>query len=321
MVFALSANAHNTTLTAQGDGITQINGENNSVNSHYNASSAHNTRTTNSHNSTSTRNHCYYNKQAVQDLKLGNYKIHFEDTPTLNKPRKRVLILTATNLETGILHDEAQRIGVGINKAIYKEQIVYEFGTIGGVDVFHIQAGTMGMLEPGSTPLILMSVFQDIQPDYLIDTGIAFGRQSKGQKLGDILVSRQIVNYESRKTQDNRIIFRGDKVTSNLLSRINSGIHNWKGVTVHQGLVLCGNVLANSKQFLASLEEREPEYVGGEMESFGVYAVASMMNAKWIMIKGISDWGDGTKNDVSHAQALHNVAQFILHVVKDCNLK
>jgi nucleoside phosphorylase len=57
----------------------------------------------------------------------------------------------------------------------------------------------MGMLESGSTPLILMSVFRDIKPDYVIATDIAFGRQSKGQALGDIVVSRQLVNYESRK--------------------------------------------------------------------------------------------------------------------------
>jgi nucleoside phosphorylase len=179
----------------------------------------------------------------------------------------------------------------------------------------------MGMLEPGATPLILMSVFKDIHPDYVIATGIAFGRKSKGHNLGDILVSRQLVNYESRKEVNGDIIFRGDKVTSSMLGRINAAIHNWKGATVHQGVVLSGNALVNSKEFLEHLAKREPEYVGGDMESYGVYAVASMMGAQWIMIKGISDWGDGSKNDNFHKLALENVGKFIFYTAEQGNLK
>jgi hypothetical protein len=46
-----------------------------------------------------------------------------------------------------------------------------------------------------------------------------------------------------------------------------------------------------------------------------------MMGAKWMMIKGISDWGDGSKNDAHHRIALENVGQFIFHLIRDGNLK
>lgn len=304
-----------TTQTATGHGNAQVVGDNNRIDNH--------SRVSNSPiNNVKHPSQDYHSTHAKEDLEEGNYKeIVFENKKKENSARKKLLILTATNFETGIIHESAQKAGLEIQKELVHDHIVYRMGTLGGVDIIHMQPGMMGMLEAGSTPLILMSVFRDLQPDYVIATGIAFGLQSKGQTLGDIVVSRQLVNYESRKESSGKIIFRGDKATSPMLERVNGGIHSWKGVKIHQGVVLSGNALVNSKEFLAHLEQREPEYVGGDMESYGVYAVASMMGAKWIMIKGISDWGDGTKNDNYHHVALENVGQFIFHTIKEGNLK
>lgn len=260
---------------------------------------------------------------ASEDLAKGNYKdVIFEDkteTDISKSDKKKLLIVTATNYETQVIQEEAKNVGLKICKEVINDQVVYNLGSLGGVDIMQMQPSMMGMLDPGSTPLMLMSVFRDLNPDYIIATGIAFGRESKGQKLGDILVSRQLVNYESRKESNENIYFRGDKVTSPLLGRINGAIRSWKGANIHQGVVLSGNTLVNSKEFLTHLSKREPEYVGGDMESYGVYAVASMMGAQWIMIKGISDWGDGTKNDNFHKIALENVGKFIFYAIKTGN--
>lgn len=296
----------------KGHGNNQVQGDNNRVNN--NAQVKDKSTTTNSSTD-------YDTAEIMKDLDEKNYEeIVFEDKKKEKLPRKRALILTATNFETRVIHECAQKAGLEIRKDRLHDHIVYNLGTLGGVDVFHMQPALMGMLEPGSTPLILMSVFRDLQPDYIISTGIAFGRQSKGQMLGDILVSRQLVNYESRKESNGKIIFRGDKVSCPMLEQVNGGVHNWQGAKIHQGVVLSGNALVNSKEFLEHLEKREPEYVGGDMESYGAYAVASMKGAKWVMIKGISDWGDGTKNDDHHYIALENVGKFIFHLIKDKNL-
>ena len=260
--------------------------------------------------------------EATKELtRIDSKKVFFTDKKREKPIEKTLLLLTATNYETEIIHQIAQKVGLKITKQIINDQIVYSMGNLGGIAIFHMQPGMMGMLEPTCTSLVLMNVFRDVNPKYIIATGIAFGRQSKGQQLGDILVSRQLVNYESRKELNGDIYFRGDKVTSPMLARINAGIHTWKGAKVHQGLVLSGNALVNSKEFLDYLTKKEPEYGGGDMESYGVYAVASMMNADWIMIKGISDWGDGSKNDESHKIALQNVGEFIFHVIKEGNLQ
>jgi nucleoside phosphorylase len=266
------------TQTAIGHGNNLIHGKNNKVDNH--------THVSDSPIKVTQPPKDYTSAEAKEDLEHGNYKdVVFEEKKkevvvkgsgniilngNLKKERasrKKVLILTATNFETGIIHEAAQKAGLAIHKEVLHDHIVYRMGTLGGVDIVHMQPGMMGMLEPGSTPLILMSVFRDLQPDYVIATGIAFGRQSKGQTLGDILISRQLVNYESRKETNGTIIFRGDKVTCPMLERVNGGIHNWKGVKIHQGVVLSGNALVNSKAFLTYVEQREPEYVGGDMES------------------------------------------------------
>ena len=306
--------AGGTSQTASGSGHTLTIGEHNTIeNKARIVKNAYNTRAFPGYNSQTAR----------QDLEKGNYKeVFFEDKKAI-KPssRKTLLILTATNFETGVIQQEAKRAGLTVQKDMIHDHIVYRLGTLGGVDVVQMQPAMMGMLEPNSTPLMLMSVFRDLRPDYIIATGIAFGRQAKGHALGDILVSRQVANYETRKESNGNIYFRGDKVTSPMLERINAGIHNWQGAKVHPGLVLSGNVLVNSKEFLEHIGAREPEYEGGEMEAYGAYAVASMMGAQWIMIKGISDWGDGSKNDAFHKVALENAGQFIFHVIKEGNLK
>lgn len=317
--FAVSGEAKHssgnvTHQNANGSGNVLVNGNSNDITNNAQVSNAHNTTQPNADSAT-----------IKQDLDTGNYKeIVFTDKKKEaggSSCKKKLLILTATNFETKIIHQEAEKFGLKPHKEFFHDNVVYRLGILGGVEVFHMQPGTMGMLEPGCTPLILMSAFPAIDPDYVIATGIAFGRQSKGHVLGDVLVSKQLVNYESRKESDGKIYFRGDKVTSPMLQKVNAGIHSWKGAKIHVGLVASGNVLVNSKEFLERLSQREPEYVGGDMESYGVYAVASMMNAQWIMIKGISDWGDGTKNDDSHEIALQNAGAFIFHFIKEGSLK
>lgn len=293
------------TQTINGHGNVAVHGNSNHVN-----------------NKSHTNNPTYDSQKAQEDLEKGAYRnIYFDKKAKTPTSKERVLILTATNYETKMFHKNAKELGFEVKRGIVNDQTVYNLGDIGGIEVFQMQPSMMGMLEPGSTLLVLMSVFKDLNPKYIITTGIAFGRKSKGQKLGDIIVSRQIANYETRKEKTGDIYFRGDKVTSPMMKRINPGIQSWKGVKVHDGLVLSGNVLINSKEFLKHLEKREPEYIGGDMESYGAYAVASMMGAEWIMIKGISDWGDGTKNDDHHQTALNNVSKFILHLIKDGFLK
>ena len=236
------------------------------------------------------------------------------------KSIKRVLLLTANTTETQCLHAVAKKANLDIKMMSIGDQTVYRFGKIGNIEVWHLQPPAMGMLNPGNTPYSIMKVFPHIKPNYLIAVGIAFGIESK-HKLGDILVSRSVFAYEAKKETNERIYYRGDRATSTMMGNIETALHTWKGVKVRSGLIASGNTLVNSQKFLKRLLTQEPELVGGDMETFSLYSIAAMEeNCKWVMIKGISDWGNGTKNDNYHEIAATNAAEFTMYLLRKGNM-
>lgn len=149
--------------------------------------------------------------------------------------------------------------------------------------------------------------------------GIACGLQRKKQKLGDILVSVQMFNYTLQKRDiKSGVILRGSKphAPTTLLDRFRSGELDWKHVPVHFGLIMSGETLINDPKFRDLLLEHEPEAIGAEMEGFGLYVAADEAKKDWILVKGISDWGDGKKHDKEQPTAARNAARFVKHVLE-----
>ena len=194
----------------------------------------------------------------------------------------------------------------------------YSLGIYGGVPVFMVQS-EMGSASPGASLLTVRQAIQDLRPQAVIMCGIAFGLHPEKQNLGDILISRQIQNYEPQKVDKKQgIIHRGDKTTSSerLLDRFRSGDLTWEGVKRHFGLVLSGEKLINSPKVVKSFLKEEPEAIGGEMEGAGLYAAARDAGVEWILVKAICDWADGTKNDDIQPQAARNAASFVLYIIQ-----
>jgi nucleoside phosphorylase len=160
--------------------------------------------------------------------------------------------------------------------------------------------------------------------------GIAFGLKPDKQKIGDILVSRQICCYDLQRVTEltpGEITNtpRGDRVTSapRLLDRFEAGTVGWEGGKVRFGLVLSGDKLVDSATLKANLLALEPEAIGGEMEAAGVYAAAYKGKVDWIMVKAICDWGEAknTPNkDEDQARAARNAAEFVFQVIREGGL-
>ena len=126
----------------------------------------------------------------------------------------------------------------------------------------------MGAVGPGAALVTVMRAIQDFSPVAVIMVGIAFGIDPLTQKLGEILVSRQIRSYEQQKIKGRRLIPRGDRVTASprLLGLLRDGDLDWQGAKVHFGLMLSGEKLVMSRSFREQLLRLEPEAIGGEME-------------------------------------------------------
>lgn len=156
--------------------------------------------------------------------------------------------------------------------------------------------------------------------------GIAFGLKPEEQQIGDILVSRQVVDYESQKIksglQSETLIFsRGDRwtVPPRMIDRFSNAELNWQGPAVHFGPMLSGAKLVDHQGFRDQLAQREPEAIGGDMEAAGLCAAAQRNKVDWIVVKAISDWADGnkaTEKDKRQTTAAQNAASFTVHVLQ-----
>jgi len=226
-----------------------------------------------------------------------------------------VLIVTVTKVETLAVKNAFskawKRVHIG-------EKTYYDLGLHGGISAILVQS-EMGTATPAGALLTIRQAIQDLHPKTVIMCGIAYGLHPDKQKLGDILISKQIDYYEPQKIDiDQRQLPRGDRATASELplDRFRSGVLDWKGASVHFGLMLSGEKLVNDPKFRSLLLYEEPEAIGGEMEGGGLYAACHNARVDWILVKGICDWADGNKNDDAQKIAARNAARFVLYVIE-----
>ena len=138
--------------------------------------------------------------------------------------------------------------------------------------------------------------------EYVVAIGVCFGIRRDKQHLGDVVISSIICDFVSKRegTTESGIYHRGpqDRVEDKILS-IFTPPHNFPMLhnnNVHIGPVISTSNLIDNATVKASLVKERPDAIGGEMEGSAIMAaVRKKPPATCIVIKGIGDWGDGTK--------------------------
>lgn len=187
----------------------------------------------------------------------------------------------------------------------------------------------MGSVGPGAALVRVSRAIDDWSPEVVIGVGIAFGADPAEQKFGDVLIAKQIESYEPQRVGDKgKLVLRGDRVTAstNWLSRlrqVNEGQRHAASVKtsrppawprVQFGLMLSGEKLVDNVDYLEALQQAaQGQAKGGEMEGAGIYAAAADSKTDWMIVKGISDWADGSKagatsEQKAHAEAMQRLA-------------
>lgn len=231
----------------------------------------------------------------------------------------RILIVTVNKIETTTaLEIFSNAINQPWERQTIDKKIYYLFGQINGIEIFMVQSEAGSMLVGGSFSTITKAI-SSLKPNYIIMVGVAYGLDQRKQKVGDILVSKKIASYEPGKIFTKKFLPRGDRIPSPkyLLDKFRSGDNDWRGASVHFGIVLSGEKLVADEKFRAWLLKLEPESIGGEMEGAGLYVASYEEKVDWILVKGISDWGDENKNDEDQKLAAQNATSFVLHVIKN----
>ena len=225
---------------------------------------------------------------------------------------KKVLLVVATMLELQeITNFYAQKHSVpsfSIGSHTY-----WNLGIINNSEIFLCKTA-MGAKGQSGAILGVKDAIDAINPDYIIQVGLCFGLKPSKQKLSEVLVSSILQDYEPAKNTANGIVPRGERIPANatLIDRFESAYLDWDETKteIHFGLILTGEKLSDSEEFVNSLKEAFPDAIGGEMEGGGLLASAHRESKGWILVKGICDWGFN-KDDDLQKQAVQNAIEFV----------
>ena len=214
----------------------------------------------------------------------------------------RLLVATATTIERDtVLRMAKQFTGVDALPEFGSRRSYYRLGHIGGVDLVLVQS-EMGAVNPGASLSTLSDAIDDIKPIGVIMVGIAFGIDEKRQEIGQIIIARELQNYEIARIgtgdRGQRVITpRGYRVNASsvMVSRLRVAEVGWTGRKVKFGLLLTGEKLVDNIDFREEIRAISPEADGGEMEGGGLYTAAVERKVDWVVVKAICDWADGNK--------------------------
>jgi len=185
----------------------------------------------------------------------------------------------------------------------------------------------MGPGGPSGATLTIEESIRLLNPSAVIMVGIAFGVSESKQNIGDILVSKQLIQYDLQRVgtdsnNEQEISLRDDRPSAShrMLQRFRAAAIYWQTPPIVEfGSILSGAKLIDNQDFRDQLLRFAHEAIGGEMEASGLYAVAQRKKVDWIVIKAICDWADGNKHqDKKHRQQLaaENAARFTIHVLE-----
>ncbi|WP_281774734.1 hypothetical protein [Methanobacterium formicicum] len=186
--------------------------------------------------------------------------------------------------------------------------------------------------HPGNTPsaIVTKDLINDLNPKYIILIGIAAGYGDDGLKLGDVVVSDAIFDYDYTKEFDDKSLIRPRTYNSDhyLMECVKN--FEWdceievdcpdgsSSPNVIVGHIATGNKVIASKYYKEKIKSIHDKIIAIEMESGGVADAAKQLKNPIgiLVIKGISDLGDEDKDDDWHEYSANAAAQFFADILR-----
>ncbi len=245
---------------------------------------------------------------------------------SLGLARAHVMLVTVTEIETKAVRDTFCKNGPPTELCIDK-RVYTDLGEVRGARVMMTQS-EMGTSGVGASLQAVSKGIAALSPTVVIIVGIAFGVNKRKQRIGDVLVTKQLQPYELQRigsgaTETEKVILRGDKPHASdwLLSLTRISAASWvrsENTEVRFGTVLTGEKLIDNRKFRDELLKLVPDAIGGEMEGMGLYVACHDKHVDWILVKGICDFADGYKaanKEKNQERAAMNAADFVYHTL------
>jgi nucleoside phosphorylase len=234
-----------------------------------------------------------------------------------------ILVMTATQTETFVLHSEMESLSDDGNILKVKhENWIYYLGRLNGHNIIHCQCSSMGTQEQGSSMTTLSEALKDWpNVKFVAMLGIAFGMYNDNddpQHFADVLVATEIIPYENQRVNsDGSILYRGKphKSSAEILDAFAVVSRSWnrrnilnERTRVELCPILSGEKLVDNLNLRNQLRIKFNGCRGGEMEGIGIASVCENHNKYWAVIKSICDFADGNKGENKHEKQ-HDAAQ------------
>ena len=233
----------------------------------------------------------------------------------------------------------------------------YFIGKFYEYDIVLMQTADMGYAEVNSTINLLNSAIALFRPKFIVMPGIAAGIDDD-INIGDVVIVNKVYGYEAEKRKLNEIIGRYPSYCSPRMFNLFNGIPNLifnkileryieidlnnnqenefsdnfvrtistipnTKPKIEKGTMISGEKLLDDPIYRKELKNKFKEAKALDMEGLGL-ASASIFNRvyDWIIIKGISDLGDGTKNinkNYNQIFAMKNVIRVLKEIFNNQN--
>lgn len=193
-----------------------------------------------------------------------------------------------------------------------------EMGEIDGMTPLKIALVTCseGALQPGGALIKVRNTVEILQPKAVFCVGCCGAlnplRTDPPLKLGDVVVCSKLTTYANKTVTDTGVQPFGlsAPVGRDIGGIIRHAADAWEAplkntkarkVNVHcSGEFLCGPEEIDSDRRRQELVRHYPYAIAVETDGEGVFSAAHDRKVEWVIIKGISDYADGTASLTQH---------------------
>lgn len=223
---------------------------------------------------------------------------------TVPVPICDVLLFVTTDAEETALLEVARELGITCQRRTDPElRDYFDLGTVGIKRVVAIRT-RIGTVEHGAATSQAIRFQAHTSATAFVAMGMAWGISPTLQSIGEVLVSRSLFPYDHREMVDSptgpvpNYEKTKRRVSSDaLFSLVQAESQKSKlPFKVTPGMLLSGGARVSSRAFRDTLAAGIPDaaaVVGGDMEGVGLLAVAPAAKPRWLIVKGISDFGEG----------------------------
>ncbi len=222
---------------------------------------------------------------------------------------------------------------VGDIKSINDPEFDIQTGKIKGTEknIVISHQHNMGMIDAS---FLTAKIIKEYQPEYIIMTGVCGGRKSKGLKIGDVIIPKKVLSYQSGKIEEDgfKYYLSAETITGKHIQlaenhqreicskiEISSG-RNGYGLKAHFQSMACGSMVVNKRGYLDSeIAKFDEQVIGVDMESYGFIRAWKLMNngfTKPLIVKSVMDFTED-KTDKDKDFAAYTSAQFLKFLIQD----